>query len=109
MLISVAAALYWLPVSIARAVNAFTAVLIIACPCGLALTNPFALGNAMRILGRNKFYLKNASVVERLSGIDSVVFDKTGTITEPGDSAITFSGDVLSSYEQKLLKSLVRK
>jgi len=108
LLISAAAALYWLPVSIAKAINAFTAVLIIACPCGLALTNPFALGNAMRILGRNKFYLKNASVIERLSGVDSVVFDKTGTITEPGDSAITFSGDVLTSYEQKLIKSLVR-
>ena len=108
LLVSAAAALYWLPVSITRAINAFTAVLIIACPCGLALTNPFALGNAMRIFGRNKFYLKNASVVERLSGINSVVFDKTGTITEPGDSAVTFSGDVLTSYEQKLLKSLVR-
>jgi Cu+-exporting ATPase len=108
LLISAAAALYWLPASVTRAINAFTAVLIIACPCGLALTNPFALGNAMRILGRNKFYLKNTSVVERLSGVDSVVFDKTGTITEPGDTAITFSGDVLTPYEQKLLKSLVR-
>ena len=108
LLISAAAALYWLPVSITKAINAFTAVLIIACPCGLALTNPFALGNAMRILGRNKFYLKNASVVERLSGVDSVVFDKTGTITEPGDSEMTFSGEVLTSYEQKLIKSLVR-
>lgn len=108
LLISVAAAVYWLPVSITRAINAFTAVLIIACPCGLALTNPFALGNAMRILGRNKLYLKNASVAERLSSVDSVVFDKTGTITEPGDSAITFSEDVLTTYEQKLIKSLVR-
>ncbi len=108
LIISVGAALYWLPVSFSKAINAFTAVLIIACPCGLALTNPFALGNAMRILGKNKFYLKNTSVAERLSKINTIVFDKTGTITEPGDSAVTFSGTMLTSYEQKLVKSLVR-
>jgi Cu+-exporting ATPase len=103
-----AAALFWLPVSMARAINAFTAVLIIACPCGLALTNPFALGNAMRILGKNKLYLKNTSVVERMSRVNTVVFDKTGTITSPGNSDITFSGNVLTAYEQRLVKSLVR-
>ncbi len=108
LLASVLAALYWLPVSIQKAVNAFTAVLIIACPCGLALTNPFALGNAMRILGKNKLYLKNTSVVERLSKVSSIVFDKTGTITCPGSSDITFSGRVLTAHEQKLVKSLVR-
>ncbi len=103
-----AAALFWLPVSMERAINAFTAVLIIACPCGLALTNPFALGNAMRILGKNKLYLKNTSVVERMSRVNTVVFDKTGTITSPGDADITFSGNVLTAYEQRLVKSLVR-
>jgi Cu+-exporting ATPase len=108
LLISLGAALYWLPVSVSKAINAFTAVLIIACPCGLALTNPFALGNAMRILGKNKLYLKNTSVAEKMSNISSIVFDKTGTITEPGDTAVTFSGSVLTPYEQKLVKSLVR-
>lgn len=108
LVISVAAALYWLPVSFSKAINAFTAVLIIACPCGVALTSPFALGNAMRILGRNKFYVKNTSVIEKLSKINTIVFDKTGTITKPGDSALTFSGSMLTAYEQKLVKSLVR-
>jgi Cu+-exporting ATPase len=62
----------------------------------------------MRILGKNKLYLKNTSVVERMSRVNTVVFDKTGTITSPGDSDITFSGNVLTAYEQKLVKSLVR-
>jgi P-type Cu+ transporter len=100
--------IYWLPVSIHTAINAFTAVLIIACPCGIALTSPFALGNAIRILGKNKFYVKNANVIERISKIDTIVFDKTGTITKTGDTKITFNGAVLTSYEQRLVKSLVR-
>lgn len=103
-----AAFMYWYPISLRTAINAFTAVLIIACPCGIALTNPFALGNALRILGRNRFYAKNASVVERISKVDTIVFDKTGTITKTGDADITFNGTVLSAAEQKLVKSLVR-
>ena len=108
LLVAATAFVYWYPTSLRTAINAFTAVLIIACPCGIALTNPFALGNAVRILGRNKLYAKNAAVVERLSKIDTIVFDKTGTITQTGDANITFSGSVLSAHEQKLVKSLVR-
>jgi Cu+-exporting ATPase len=108
LFVAAAAFMYWYPTSLRTAINAFTAVLIIACPCGIALTNPFALGNAVRILGRNKLYAKNASVVERISKIDTIVFDKTGTITKTGDADITFNGSVLSSIEQKLIKSLVR-
>lgn len=108
LLTAAAAFAYWYPTSLRTAINAFTAVLIIACPCGIALTNPFALGNAVRILGRNKFYAKNAGVVERLSKINTIVFDKTGTITQTGDAEISFNGNVLSGYEQKMVKTLVR-
>ena len=44
----------------------------------------------MRIFGRNKFYLKNSSVVEMMAKINSIVFDKTGTITESGKSDIIY-------------------
>lgn len=63
------------------AFNVFTAVLIVACPCALALTAPFTLGNALRILGIKKVYLKNAHVIEKMAKIKTIVFDKTGTIT----------------------------
>lgn len=108
LLVAAAAFIYWYPTSIRTAINAFTAVLIIACPCGIAITSPFALGNAIRILGRNKFYVKNASVIERLSKIDTIVFDKTGTITQTGEANITFNGSIFNNYELKLVKSLVR-
>jgi P-type Cu+ transporter len=63
------------------ALNAFTAVMIVACPCTVALSIPFTLGNILRILGRHRFYLKNITVVEAFSAIHTVVLDKTGTIT----------------------------
>jgi Cu+-exporting ATPase len=107
-LIAVIAAAFWYPVSSFIAVNVFTSVLIVACPCALALSTPFTLGNAMRILGRNRFYLKNSSVVDRMAKINSIVFDKTGTITESGKSDIIYTGRLLNPMELKCIKSLVR-
>jgi len=108
ILIAVIASAFWYSVSSLIAINVFTSVLIVACPCALALSTPFTLGNAMRIFGRNRFYLKNSSVVEMIAKVNSIVFDKTGTITESGKSDIIYSGKVLSSLEQKCVKSLVR-
>lgn len=101
-----AAAAYWLPISFDTAVNVFTAVLIVACPCALALAIPFAFGNVMRIFGRNKFYIKNANVIEKLSKTTTVVFDKTGTITQSAKSEISFIGRQLDYKELVLVKSL---
>ncbi|MBL8007095.1 MAG: heavy metal translocating P-type ATPase metal-binding domain-containing protein [Ignavibacteria bacterium] len=108
LVIAFASALYWLRTDINLALNAFTTVLIIACPCALALTAPFALGNAMRILGKNKFYLKNSYVIESLSKINTIVFDKTGTITNTKDINVKFTGSDLNICEQAMVKSLVR-
>jgi Cu+-exporting ATPase len=106
--IAFAAALYWFPIDTGLAFNALTAVLIIACPCALALSTPFTLGSSLRIFGRNRFYLKSTHVIEKLSRITSIVLDKTGTITETKNSKVTFIGDPLSDYESKLTASLVR-
>ncbi|MCU7511704.1 MAG: HAD-IC family P-type ATPase [Ignavibacteria bacterium] len=107
LLIASGAGLYWLQAGIAEALNVFTSVLIIACPCALALSVPFTLGSTLRIFGRNKFYLKNASVVEKLSGIDHVVFDKTGTLTKLNERNIRFYGTDLSEEEKEVIKSVL--
>ena len=108
LLIAVIAAAFWYQTSSFIAINVFTSVLIVACPCALALSTPFTLGNTMRIFGRNKFYLKNSNVVEIMAKINSIVFDKTGTITESGKSDIIYSGRILNPTELKCIKSLVR-
>ena len=57
------ATIFWLFKDASKAINVFTAVLIIACPCAIALSAPFTFGNLLRILGKKKFYIKNATVL----------------------------------------------
>lgn len=101
-------AAFWLFVDASKALNVFTSVLIIACPCAIALAAPFTLGNILRIFGKHKFYLKNATVIEQLAAIDTIIFDKTGTITSNKQSTATYEGDALSSSEEVLLKNTLR-
>ncbi|NNT71715.1 HAD-IC family P-type ATPase [Flavobacterium sp. IMCC34852] len=108
LLLSVVSFGYWIFIDVATAFNVFTAILIVACPCALALTAPFTLGNVLRILGNRKLYLKNAIVIEQLAKVDTIVFDKTGTITTNKKTSITYEGDVLNDFELKLLKNALR-
>ncbi len=87
----------------------FTSVLIVACPCALAMSLPFTLGTAMRILGSNGMYLKNIRVIEKLTRIDTMVFDKTGTLTKPDENEIQFIGTPLTESETRAVKSLVQQ
>ena len=100
--------IYWYINDISMVANVVTAVLIVACPCALALSAPFALGNMLRILGRQKIYLKNAATIENLSKIDTVIFDKTGTITT-SKTTIKYEGLNLNKSEKSALKSLFRE
>lgn len=106
--IAIVATAYWLVVDSTLALNVFTSVLIIACPCAIALSAPFTLGNVLRILGHKKFYLKNASVIEQLAKINTIIFDKTGTITANKETSINYDGATLSKLEESLLKSTLR-
>lgn len=92
---------FWLPTDVKRGFAAFTAVLIVACPCALALSTPFTMSAALGIFDRNLFYLKNTRVVEQMAAIDAIVMDKTGTITTNDGDHIKM--EAVLTEEQKLL------
>lgn len=99
---------YWLTVDLATAVYVFSSVLIIACPCALALTVPFTFGSTMRVFGRRGFYIKTTDVVEQLYRTTTIVFDKTGTITFNRKVKINFEGTPLTSMEEQMIRSMVK-
>ncbi|WP_430466421.1 heavy metal translocating P-type ATPase [Winogradskyella ouciana] len=106
--IAFVATTFWLFTDASKAMNVFTAVLIIACPCAIALSAPFTFGNLLRIFGKLKFYIKNASVIEQLAQINTVIFDKTGTITSNKTSNAVYEGESLSNFEHLVLKNSLR-
>ncbi len=105
--ISVIAAVYWQWTDPSQTWMVFCSVLIVACPCALALSTPFTTGSILRVLGRNQVYLKNADVVEKLQNIDTIVFDKTGTITNASERDLIFEGENLTLAEKQIVFAAV--
>ena len=106
LLIAATAGIYWLFVNPKLALFAFTSVLIIACPCALALTIPFTFGSTMRAFGRRGFYIKNTDVIENLNKANTVVFDKTGTLTLNRTMKVEWIGEELSEKQLATIKSI---
>lgn len=100
--------IFWLMVDPSKAFNVFTAVLIIACPCAIALAAPFTLGNLLRIYGNENLYLKKAMVIEQMAKVDTIVFDKTGTLTTNEKSLVSYEGIELTPEEKSLLTNTLR-
>lgn len=108
MVFSVAflAAAYWFFHDVSKMWSAVTAVLIVACPCALLLSNTFTNGNILRRLGRNHLYLRNAQVIEDMAAADCIVFDKTGTLTTGRYQDIQYEGDILTAEQKKVVSAL---
>jgi Cu+-exporting ATPase len=106
LIVAFVSLVYWLVNDPQCALFAFASVLIIACPCALAMTIPFTYGSTLRQFGRSGFYLKNSNVVEKLLKTTTVVFDKTGTLTIIRSAEVNFFGPELSSEKKSAVKSL---
>lgn len=105
MVIAFLTAIFWYFYAPGEMWLVLTSVLMVACPCALALAAPFTYGSMLRAFGRNDFYLKNADVIERLASIDAVVFDKTGTVTYGNIPEVEFVGS-LTQDELTFIKLL---
>ena len=104
--IAATSAIYWSQNDVSKIWPAVTAVLIIACPCGLLLTATFTNGYLIRILGRNGLFLRNAHVIEPFGKLNHIVFDKTGTLTSSNTISAKYKGVELTSEEKNWITSL---
>jgi P-type Cu2+ transporter len=86
LLIAIATFIFWYfssqADSLSLAFTASIAVLIIACPCALGLATPAALITGVGRAAQKGILIKNAEILEMISKIETIVIDKTGTITK---------------------------
>lgn len=107
--IAIISATYWQINDPSKVWHVITSILIVACPCSLLLSATFTNGNMVRIFGRNRLYLKNASVIESIGKADTVVLDKTGTLTHSRSSRIRFEGTQPDQTDQQRIAALARQ
>jgi len=86
----------WLRFGVAQALVNAVAVLIIACPCAVGLATPMSVMVATGKGATAGILIKNAEALQALSGVDTLVVDKTGTLTEGKPKVATVEGDVLA-------------
>jgi P-type Cu+ transporter len=97
----------WLAVGpeprLAHALISAVAVLIIACPCALGLATPMSVMIATGRGAREGVLIRDAEALERFAGVDTLVIDKTGTLTE-GKPELTDLVAIAGTTEDRLLQ-----
>jgi P-type Cu2+ transporter len=97
---------FWYPVDAESAVDHAIALLVIACPCALAMATPLAISVALGKLAKRQIMVKSGDVMQSLSKPGMIWLDKTGTLTEGQMRVIQWYGDAnwiatVAAIEQK--------
>jgi len=103
--LGILAALGWVLIgeeSVEFGLTIFVAVMVIACPCALGLATPTALTVGMGKGAEHGVLIKNGDALENAQQVDTVLLDKTGTITE-GKPAVTDVLPLVGQTEQDVL------
>lgn len=108
IILALVALTIWLPISQNKAWFVFTAVLMVACPCALALAPPFAWNTVASFFAKHGFFLKKPEVIGTIGEIENLVFDKTGTLTDENQCFATLP-DSLTEDELRLLQTAVNQ
>ena len=107
--IAITTAWYWNSHDPSKIWPAVTAILIVACPCALLLSATFTNGSMLAKLQGSDLFVKNAGVLEEISEANTIVFDKTGTLSLQGESSLHFVGSEISAYQQQLIRSMANQ
>lgn len=87
-----------------QAILSAVAVLVIACPCAMGLATPTALMVGMGKAAEKQILIKDAAALERLRKIDTLVIDKTGTLTIPNQNVDFTKADDIDLETRETLK-----
>lgn len=78
---AIGTALYWFPISSEIAIERTIALLLVTCPCVLALATPIVFSVGLVRAARQGIIFRSTEIIERLEKITDLIFDKTGTLT----------------------------
>ncbi|MBK9109778.1 MAG: heavy metal translocating P-type ATPase metal-binding domain-containing protein [Saprospiraceae bacterium] len=110
LFLAAVAAVYWYQQSRPDLMwNAMTTILIVACPCALLLASNYTNGQVLKILAKNKLYIRHSDVLEAITKVKHIVFDKTGTLTEGSMHQVEFIGARMSREQAHRVYSLARQ
>lgn len=93
LVLAVVTALIWMTVDPSRVVSNVVSLLIVACPCALALATPLAIAVAIGRLARRRVLIRDGDCLERITRPGTLFFDKTGTLTEGTMLVTQWHGD----------------
>jgi Cu+-exporting ATPase len=92
------------------AFNAAVSVLVVACPCALGLATPIAVAVATSRAARAGLLFRDLSALEQLQSVNTIVLDKTGTLTDGRPSVgseLSLTGETTEKISSAVLKQLV--
>ena len=93
LVLALATALAWSILDPSRMAAHVVALLVISCPCALGMATPLAMAVAAGRAARQGLFIKSDAATQQLTAVDTVVLDKTGTLTEGHLDLVAFAGD----------------